>query len=222
MTNTLTKIPNINDLLSDGTHFAEARGAEHHIINSLTGLVVMVTPARAGTVPLRYTERRHPTGEVYWTYEQATEVVTIHARTLYNPAIVDIICSRIVEGQSLTDICRQPDIPSYVTLCRWRRQHPYINEMLEQARRDRAEAMRDKALSEALAADEDNVAAQRLKTDVLKWAASVDDPAKYSPKTKVDATVAVATKILIDTGINRDIPVESTSQIEKEVTKIEE
>lgn len=221
MTSITTKIPNINDLLADGAHFVEQRGADHYIINSLTGLVVMVIPIRASKVPLKYTEHRHSTGEVYWTYEQATEIETVSHRNTYNPAIIDIICSRMVEGRSLSDICGKPDMPTYATLCRWRRQHPWITEALEQARRDRAEVLRDEALSEAMAADEDNVTAQRLKTDLLKWAASVDDPARYSPKTKVDATLAVATQIVVDTGISRvrdeeRTVVDSDSAIEKQ------
>lgn len=195
--------PDIKTLLSDGLHFAERKGDMIHIINALTAHTAIIFPAIPTPTPVTFVQQQQPSGEITWVPSDRQDVVTIDRLKVYNPAIIDIICSRIVEGASLSEICRQPDMPTYATLCRWRRREPWITEVLEQARRDRAEYLRDQALSEALAADEDNAAAKRLVVDTYKWAASTDDPARYSPKTKVDATLAVATQILVDTGIDR-------------------
>lgn len=121
----------------------------------------------------------------------------------YNPAIIDMMCAKIAEGGSLSDLCETPGFPSYALLCRWRRAEPWINEALDMARKDRAEYMRDRALKEALAArDKNDAPAQALKTETYKWAAGVDD-GKYSPKAKVEATVNQPTQIIVVTGIDR-------------------
>jgi hypothetical protein len=143
-----------------------------------------------------------PSGNPCWVYDNSVEIEAIHARTLYNPAVVDLICQRIVDGMSLTDVCRLPNMPTYAVLCRWKRAQPWIEEALEAARRDRAESLRDQAVAEAMLADEDNASAQRLKSDMLKWAAGVDHE-KYNPKSKVDMTVTAPTQIIVATGIDR-------------------
>lgn len=120
----------------------------------------------------------------------------------YNPLVVDIICQKILEGGSLSQICGQPNMPSYAIFCRWRREHPVIESQLELARKDRAEALRDKALEFADDADEDNATSQKLKHDAYKWAAGIDD-SRYSPKAKVEASVTMPTMIVLNTGIDR-------------------
>ena len=194
--------PDIKTLLSDGIHFAERKGDMIHVINALTAHTAIIFPAIPTPSPITFVQQQQPSGEITWVPSDRHDVVTIDRLRVYNPAIIDIICSRIVEGASLSEICKQPDMPTYATLCRWRRREPWIAEVLEQARRDRAEYLRDQALSEALAADEDNAAAKRLVVETYKWAASVDHE-KYNPKTKIDATITAPTQIIVATGIDR-------------------
>ena len=148
------------------------------------------------------------TGEVIQTQSLPTQV-----QPAYNEFVVDLIAQRLAEGESLTEICKKPGFPSYALLCKWRRFKPEINSILDQARRDRAETMRDLALKEALDADEDTVAEKRLKHDAYKWAAGLDD-AKYSPKAKIEATVNAPTMIVLNTGIDRNIINVNTTNIQ--------
>lgn len=93
-------------------------------------------------------------------------------------------------------------MPSYATLCRWRRIHPWIDERLHEARIDRAERLRDEAMELIEGTiDKDEVAAVTLKHKAKVWAAGVDDPNRYSPKAKIEATVNNPTQILVYTGI---------------------
>jgi hypothetical protein len=117
--------------------------------------------------------------------------------------VIEVICQKIAEGGSLTKICKQPSMPSYAIFSRWRRENPWIEEMIGKARLDRAEYMRDLALDEAIGASEDEVGAHRLRVDTFKWAASIDDAAKYSPKTKVQAEITSPLQIMVSTGIIR-------------------
>lgn len=123
----------------------------------------------------------------------------------FNQILVDLVCQAVAEGESLTKVCQKPGYPSYTALCRWRRQHPHINDQLDNARRDRAEYLRDKALEEAAGAESrDPIGAHNLRVDTYKWAAGVDDSSKYGPKTKVQAEVTTPLQIVVSTGIVRD------------------
>lgn len=203
-------MPKIEDLLQDGKHFAERVGTDLHIINSLTGEATVIMPPPTNTTTIKYVERRLPSGNSCWVYDNGVQVEEVRQNTVYNPAVVDLICQRIVDGMSLTDVCKLPGMPSYAVLCRWKRQEAWIEGALDQARRDRAEALRDQAVEEAMAADEDNAVPQRLKVDTLKWAAGTDHE-RYNPKSKVDMTVTAPTQIIVQTGVDR-------TPIEKDVT----
>lgn len=120
----------------------------------------------------------------------------------YSERTVAHLCQLVATGESVTRACNRLDMPSYATLCRWRRVHPHIDEDLEQARRDRAEYLRDMAMQEALVADESNIQSQKLKHEAYKWAAAKDLPSRYEGKSKVDVAVT-ATTIMVATGIDR-------------------
>mgnify|MGYP006383066755 CR=1 FL=1 len=119
----------------------------------------------------------------------------------YNSFLVDIICQRITEGEPLTKICQTYGFPSYSTFCKWRREHPEINELLDQARRDRAEFMRDQAMEVALGATERTVDSSTLKHAAFKWGAQVDDKERYSPTSKVQMENSQPLQIIVNTGI---------------------
>jgi len=119
----------------------------------------------------------------------------------YSPILIDIICQRIAEGETLTQICKDDDMPGYSTLSRWRREHSEVGELIGHARIDRAEGRYTRALQEADSADEDNVQANKLRFTAYQWAASVDNPEMYSPRTKVSGDKNAPVVIEIDTGI---------------------
>lgn len=121
----------------------------------------------------------------------------------YSMHLVAAVCEQVAQGESLTKVCKKQGMPSYRQFCLWRKMHPEINEMLEEARRDRAEALRDMALEEALKTeDKDEAVVQRLKHEAYKWAAGVDDQ-RFSPRAKVEATLNAPMQIVLHTGIDR-------------------
>ena len=197
---------NINDLLRAGTHFAETRGEHIHIINSSTGVteIVLTKDRKHVHSNSSLVEHKLQDGSSVWAPTGVNPVVGGERAVMFSPLVVDLICAKLVEGGALSRICQEGGMPTYATLCAWRRAHKWIDERLEQARRDRAEYLRDQALEEAMGADEDNALAQKLKHDALKWAAGVDHE-KYNPKTKIDAVVSAPTQIIVHTGISREV-----------------
>lgn len=196
-------------LLKDGRHFAEHRGGHTHIIDSLTGVSIAVLAQDPRTaLSARLIPVESPTGGVTWVQE-GVKVPTVSSGTEYNPLVLDIVCQKISEGKNITAVCKEEGMPTYNTLCRWRRMYPEVDRALELARRDRAESLRDKVLARAEQVMENNtdskgdVAALGVLLDATKWAAAVDSE-KYNPKAKVEATVNIPTIIQVNTGIVRE------------------
>ena len=195
----------ILELLKDGRHFAEKRGDRIHIVDSLTGnSIIMYADPQTAKLPTALVESSLPNGATVWIEEGLNPHPQGGQREIaYSPVIVHLICQQIVEGAGITSICNQPGFPKYNVLRKWAHQHPWIDEHLNQARRDRAETLRDKAVQTAEEAESrDPIDKASLQVDTYKWAAGVDNE-KYNPKTKVEATINTPTQIVVYTGIDR-------------------
>jgi hypothetical protein len=117
--------------------------------------------------------------------------------------LAESICERLREGEFLTVICKEQGMPSYGTLCRWRREHPEFADMLRDARKDKAEWFFEQSILAVEEADErkNSIDLARLRSDVFAKAAKVLN-SEFSETKKVEATVGV--KVLkADTGIRR-------------------
>lgn len=131
----------------------------------------------------------------------------------FSQTTVDIMCQLVAQGSNITDVCeRGGGIPPYSVWCTWRRRHPEINEQLDRARHDRAEYYRDQVVktAEAAVSSKDPLQAAALQVDAYKWAAGMDN-SRYSPKTKVEATLNTPLQIIVHTGIDRT-PIDVTPE----------
>jgi hypothetical protein len=205
----------IADLIRQGTHFTEIHGDKLHVV-PVTGVGPRIVISRSTLLEGRQTNLQEITlesGEKI-LMERGELLPTITRTIQYSPAIIDMICTKLVHGKNLTDICNEPDMPSYALFTRWRRNYPEINEMLENARKDRAEWYRDQAMREAQKADEENLDVQKFLTEANWRAAGVDD-GRYSPKAKIEANINQPTQIIVQTGIVRG---QHETQKEREAT----
>lgn len=121
----------------------------------------------------------------------------------YSSYVVDLICEKLATGGSLTKICKMPGFPTYSVLCRWKRQDPSVQERLDEARRDRAEAMRDALYDEALSVEESSVDSTKVRIDAYKYLAGTDDKVKYGGSKGGVEVGATAIQIVVNTGIVR-------------------
>ena len=97
----------------------------------------------------------------------------------YRPEIGRAICARLMAGESLTAIARDPAMPSYATVMAWVSRHPEFEDAYAAARAVQADWFFDEARDVALAARPGTVAADRLRFDVLRWQAAKLAPRKY-------------------------------------------
>jgi hypothetical protein len=126
----------------------------------------------------------------------------------YNREIADAICERLIEGESLRSICRDPDMPHASTVCRWLSGNAPFREQYARAREAQADTLTDEMLDIAddgrndwvmrqssdgstdVAYDGDHVQRSKLRIDARKWIASKLAPKKYGDKTAVELTGA--------------------------------
>ncbi|MEO8114056.1 MAG: hypothetical protein ABI655_06730, partial [Phenylobacterium sp.] len=87
--------------------------------------------------------------------------------------------TRLVEGESLVAIGRDPAMPCRETILHWVARYPVFEEMYILARRLQADALFDEAREVALAATPKTVWAQRLKFDAIRWRTARLAPRKY-------------------------------------------
>lgn len=122
----------------------------------------------------------------------------------FSDVLVDLICEELANGAALTAVCRKPGFPPYSVLARWMRQREEVRNAIDQARRDRAEFLRDEAMAivDDVAEESDAIAKAKARAEMRKWAAQVDDPGKYA-KPEKSGQIQGSLHIVVDTGILR-------------------
>jgi hypothetical protein len=134
--------------------------------------------------------------------------VALSPKIAYSPAWADLIAEKMVNGveegkggASLLKACQSVGLP-YSLVCRWRREFSEFRAIIDEARKDRAEAFHDEIVDTARVQAEGDKHA-KVHIDALKWAAEKGDPEKFGSKTKLQLDSNAPVAFLIDTGIRR-------------------
>ena len=115
--------------------------------------------------------------------------------TVYTAELGDLICERLMDGESLKSICSEETMPNRATVFRWIVANETFRDMYARAREEQADTMADEIVSIAdegetkvimggdgtsmVVFDSTAVARNRLRVDARKWAASKLAPKKY-------------------------------------------
>ena len=121
----------------------------------------------------------------------------------YSRPLAEDIISLYIDGQSLVQISRLPDMPTLGTILRWLETEPEFMEAYEKSRKLRALHIEEQALEAAdvtHAATSVEVSAARLKFDSLMWAAEKHDNERYGKKTQITGGGAPI-QIVVNTGV---------------------
>lgn len=126
----------------------------------------------------------------------------------FSKILLDVICSRIANGESLRKMCDEEGMPSYATISRWRREDPEIRMAFERAFEDHADYTANKIIDIAEKAyldkvDVDQMAAVKHFTENLWKSAAVHKPRQYAPNMKISGDANAPLQLIIDTGIRR-------------------
>lgn len=111
-------------------------------------------------------------------------------RSTYTQEIADAICLRLMEGESLRQICASDGMPYMSAVFRWLQANQKFQEQYAHAREAQAEAMADdiRDIADGVHGSDD-VQRDRLRVEARKWLASKLLPKKYGDKLVVDQTV---------------------------------
>ena len=102
--------------------------------------------------------------------------------SLYSPKLVEEICDRIADGESLRTICNDDTMPNRATVLRWLDVHPDFAAKYARAREAQGYAMDEKILAVADACTTETAAADRVKILAYQWRAAKLAPKKYGDK----------------------------------------
>ena len=116
--------------------------------------------------------------------------------SLYTDELSVLICERIVNGESLSAICRDEGMPSPSIIYRWMRENEEFCHRYTRAREDQADTLADEILDIAdeniddfIVDDEgnkrpnpDTVQRSKLRVEARKWIAAKLKPKKYGEK----------------------------------------
>lgn len=86
---------------------------------------------------------------------------------------------RMSEGESLTAICRDPAMPSFNTVWKWRLEYPAFGEAVALAQRMQAERLCDEGWEIACAVTPETAHATRVKLGQLRWTAAALGPRRF-------------------------------------------
>ena len=124
-------------------------------------------------------------------------------RWIYSKTLESLICQRICEGKTLSQISQLNGVPPYYIIAKWKQEIPDFAQAIKQAEKDRAEVFQTKALNVSEDSEPETVSCDRLLVDTLKWCAQVDNPEKFANKTKISGDSEAPVTFIIETGINR-------------------
>ena len=99
--------------------------------------------------------------------------------------LTEQICQELMNGQPLTRICSNKDLPSLATINRWIAKHPSFAKQITNARRVGTQYYLDKMIEELETMSAKDVGIVREKLHHYRWLASKLLPSLYGDKQEV-------------------------------------
>ncbi len=114
-------------------------------------------------------------------------------KTTYTEEIAQAICNELASGESLRNICKNPDYPAISTVMLWLKDQAAFSEQYARARELQTETWANEINDIADAATPEDFQVAKLRVDTRKWLLSKLAPKKYGDK--LDVTGAVGLNI---------------------------
>ena len=110
--------------------------------------------------------------------------------SVFTEEIADTICERLMDGESLREICLSADMPHRSTVIRWMESHPTFATKVAHSRDMQADLMDDLILEVASRCTPETAAADKVKIAAYQWRASKLAPKKYGNRLGLEMEVA--------------------------------
>ena len=108
----------------------------------------------------------------------------------YSEKTADEIVQRMIEGESLTAICKDEKMPPRVTVYAWFDKHPDFYARCARAREALADYLVDQIEELARCATKDNIEQIKLQVSTKQWRAMKMAPRMYGDRTRTEVTGA--------------------------------
>lgn len=116
----------------------------------------------------------------------------------YSDKLADIICNRLMDGESLRKICSGKGMPDRGTVVRWMLAHADFAAKCARAREAQSDYMDDLILDVANACTPKTAHADKVKISAYQWRASKLAPKKYGDKIAVAGDPDNPMKLVIE------------------------
>ena len=103
-------------------------------------------------------------------------------QTLYTPELAELICERLIEGESMRQICSDESMPNRSTILRWMEADEAFATRCARARVLQSDLMDDLVYDTANASTPETAASDRVKISAYQWRAAKLEPKKYGDK----------------------------------------
>ena len=117
----------------------------------------------------------------------------------YTPELAEIICERLIAGESLIDICDAADMPNASTVYRWVEHNPEFSNKYVRARELQAHGNAERALRDAVNAKD--AALGRLAFDARRWHAGKMLPKVYGDRVDLNHSGRISVGEMTDEQI---------------------
>lgn len=97
----------------------------------------------------------------------------------WDETIAAEVFSRLCEGETMTKICADPEMPSSTTVWKWRQTIPQFAEAVQMARRIQAERFCDLGWDIACEVTPQTAFATKVKLEQLRWTAAAMAPGRF-------------------------------------------
>ena len=104
----------------------------------------------------------------------------------YSDKVADQICERLIEGESLVQICADGNMPSRVTVYRWMEANPGFETKCARAREGQADYMDHLIWITSRDCTPESANADRVRLSGLQWRASKLAPKKYGERSALE------------------------------------
>lgn len=165
--------------------------------------------------PKRVVRRLKPRQERTDAPESPPEPPSAGRPRSFSKEVGETICDRMANGETPTEVCRDTAMPTWQTLCRWRRQNEDFDRRFRTAWESCCEYMLCDAVSIADNAtndyvdrltkkgvlrvfDREHFERSRLRVDLRKWAASKVLRHVYGDKSEVDVRTPDGVNVKLD------------------------
>jgi hypothetical protein len=111
--------------------------------------------------------------------------------SLYSEELIDEICVRLAQGQSMSKVCKSKDMPHIATVWRWLNEKQEFHDKYMRAKEEGAEADADRIeeIAEGVLTGEYGPQEARVAMDAYKWTAGKKKPKKYGERIQQDINV---------------------------------